>query len=69
MRLAVLNRDCFRCVRCGRSPATHANVALHLDHTIPYSRRGKTTADNLRTLCEDCNWGKGNDTQVDTQGK
>ena len=69
MRLAVLKRDRFRCVLCGRSPATHTNVALHLDHNTPYSSGGKTTADNLRTLCEDCNWGKGNDTQVDTQGK
>ncbi len=65
MRLSVLKRDHFRCVLCGRSPATHTNVALHLDHLVPYSRGGETTESNLRTLCEDCNWGKGNDTKVD----
>jgi hypothetical protein len=61
MRLAVLKRDGYKCVLCGRSPATHAGVALHLDHIVPYANSGETVKDNLRTLCEECNWGKGND--------
>lgn len=60
MRLAILKRDDYKCVLCGRSPATHAGVTLHLDHILPYANGGETAKDNLRTLCEDCNWGKGN---------
>ncbi len=61
MRLAVMKRDDYKCVLCGRSPATHAGVTLHLDHIVPYANGGETVKDNLRTLCEDCNWGKGDD--------
>ena len=60
LRYAVLSRDCFRCVGCGRSPATHLGVVLHVDHKIPFSKGGKTVFENLRTLCEDCNLGRGN---------
>lgn len=35
-------------------------VKLHVDHVVPVSRGGKSTMDNLQTLCEDCNCGKGN---------
>ena len=59
LRYAVLNRDRFRCVLCGRSPATHAAVTLHVDHIIAWSRGGKTVLENLRCLCGDCNLGKG----------
>ena len=45
----------FRCVACGSSPATHAGCALHVDHIMPFSKGGKTLAENLRTLCADCN--------------
>ncbi len=61
MRLAVLKRDDYKCVLCGRSPATNAGVTLHLDHMVPYANGGETIKDNLRTLCAECNWGKGND--------
>jgi hypothetical protein len=60
LRLAVLKRDSFRCVFCGKSPATHAGVALHIDHMVPFSEGGRTEIDNLQTLCEECNLGKGN---------
>ena len=60
-RLTVLKRDKFRCVLCGRSPANVPGVVLHLDHLVPFSKGGKTTADNLRVLCRQCNLGKGND--------
>jgi hypothetical protein len=60
LRLRVLDRDAFRCVLCGRSPATERGVVLHLDHIIPFSDGGQTVFENLRTLCETCNQGRGN---------
>jgi hypothetical protein len=59
LRLHVLSRDDFRCTLCGRSPALERGVCLHIDHIIPYARGGKTSEENLRTLCERCNWGRG----------
>jgi len=61
MRLAVLKRDDYKCVLCGRSPAMNAGVTLHIDHIVPYANGGETVKDNLRTLCAECKWGKGND--------
>ncbi|MBR2352886.1 MAG: HNH endonuclease, partial [Clostridia bacterium] len=34
-------------------------VKLEVDHIIPVSKGGKSTLDNLQTLCERCNRGKG----------
>lgn len=56
LRYDVMKRDNFHCVLCGRS--AEDGVKLHVDHIIPISRGGKTTIDNLRTLCSDCNMGK-----------
>jgi len=58
LRLKVLNRDNFKCVFCGKSPATDFGTKLHIDHIIPFSKGGTSTLDNLQTLCEDCNLGK-----------
>ena len=58
LRLKVLNRDNFRCVYCGKSPATHFGTNLHIDHILPFSKGGKSTLENLQTLCEECNLGK-----------
>ena len=58
MRYDVLRRDGFRCVKCGRG--LEDGVKLHVDHIKPISRGGKSVLDNLQTLCEDCNCGKGN---------
>lgn len=58
MRYDVLRRDGFRCVKCGRG--REDGVKLHVDHIKPVSRGGKSVMDNLQTLCEDCNCGKGN---------
>lgn len=59
LRLEVLKRDQFRCVFCGRTPATEAGVVLHIDHKVAFSKGGKTTIKNLQCLCANCNLGKG----------
>jgi hypothetical protein len=59
LRFKVFIRDRFRCVACGRSPATHLTVELHADHMLSVYDGGKTTFENLQTLCRDCNLGKG----------
>jgi hypothetical protein len=59
LRYRILSRDRFRCVACGRSPAKDGNVELHVDHIIPWSRGGGNVEPNLRTLCAQCNLGKG----------
>ncbi len=63
VRLNVLVRDSFCCTFCGRSPATDKGVRLHIDHKIPFAKGGKTTLDNLQTLCYECNLGKGADSR------
>lgn len=64
LRLRVLDRDGFRCCLCGRSPAIEAGVVLHIDHVLPVSRGGLATLENLRTLCAECNLGRGNVTEL-----
>jgi hypothetical protein len=59
LRFFVLKRDSFRCVACGRSPATIAGLVLEVDHVLAWSNGGETVENNLRTLCFDCNRGKG----------
>lgn len=58
LRWQVLQRDQFRCVACGSSPAHVPGVVLHIDHISPYSRGGETALENLQTLCDRCNYGK-----------
>jgi len=58
-RFTVFMRDGFRCQACGRSPITHPGTILHADHVKPWSRGGMTSIENLRTLCDQCNLGKG----------
>lgn len=58
LRYDILNRDNFTCVICGAS--ARQGVHLHVDHIVPVSKGGKSTPDNLRTLCERCNIGKSN---------
>jgi 5-methylcytosine-specific restriction endonuclease McrA len=59
LQFKVFHRDSFRCVACGRSPATHLGTVLHADHIIPWVKGGKTEITNLQTLCGHCNLGKG----------
>lgn len=55
LRLAVLQRDRFRCVYCGRGSDT---VELHVDHVVPRAAGGSDESTNLVTACADCNMGK-----------
>lgn len=57
LRYEILTRDNHRCRICGRG--AQDGVTLHVDHIVPVSKGGKTIASNLRTLCSDCNLGKG----------
>lgn len=58
LRFEVLVRDKFTCRFCGASPSKDPSVTLHIDHIMPWSKGGKTTLDNLQTLCATCNLGK-----------
>jgi hypothetical protein len=60
LRFITLRRDNFKCVKCGRSPATDPSVVLHVDHKVAWSNGGETTIENLQTLCSVCNIGKSN---------
>ncbi len=59
LRFRVLQRDRFTCVSCGASPSTMPGITLHVDHLIAFSKGGVTVLDNLQTLCDSCNLGKG----------
>ena len=59
LKYFVLKRDRFCCVACGRSPATTLGLVLEIDHHIAWSKGGETIEENLKTLCFDCNRGKG----------
>jgi hypothetical protein len=61
LRFRVYKRDDFKCVICGRSPATNPGLQLEADHIIPYSQGGETVLNNLQTLCKQCNRGKSDD--------
>jgi hypothetical protein len=60
LRHAVMHRDRFRCVLCGRSPATDLQCQIHIDHIVPWSKGGKTVLENLRCTCSQCNIGRSN---------
>jgi HNH endonuclease len=55
LRCEVMQRDRHTCQYCG-APATE------LDHVMPFSRHGWTTADNLVAACSLCNKSKGDKT-------
>ena len=56
MRFFIYERDGYRCQICGRRTRD-----LEVDHIIPISKGGKSTPNNLQTLCHWCNYRKGSD--------
>ncbi len=56
MRFSIYQRDCYRCRKCGVS---QRYAQLEVDHIIPISKGGKSTYNNLQTLCHRCNIEKG----------
>lgn len=64
LRYAVLERDHYRCQACGATSATHK---LEIDHIYPASLGGTSVLSNLRTLCQDCNRGKGSSIPIVAQ--
>ncbi len=59
LRKLVLERDGHRCIQCRKSEED--GMKLTMDHVIPFSRGGETTAGSLVTLCESCNQGHRNE--------
>ena len=53
LRWEVFERDHFKCKKCG-----HRRF-LQADHIVSEAKGGKTTLDNLQTLCGPCNRKKG----------
>lgn len=59
LRNFIKQRDEYTCKRCGLSINDEPNLLLEIDHIIPLSKGGKTTIENLQTLCWRCNRKKG----------
>ena len=62
VRVQVLDRDNSTCQLCGATIAD--GVKLHVDHIVPLSKGGTNELDNLQTLCQDCNLGKSDSTDL-----
>ncbi len=56
MRFSIYERDGYRCRKCG---VPQRYVQLEIDHIIPIAKGGKSTYNNLQTLCQRCNMEKG----------
>ena len=50
IRFAIYKRDGYRCKKCGVK-----SKDLEIDHIYPIAKGGKSTFDNLQTLCHRCN--------------
>lgn len=61
-RHAVFARDNYRCQICGATVDDGAK--LHIDHILPVSKGGTNDITNLQILCEKCNLGKHNRTDL-----
>lgn len=58
VRWKVMQRDNFKCVKCGRG--VNDVDCLQVDHILPVTKNGNNDEDNLQTLCWSCNVGKFN---------
>jgi hypothetical protein len=59
LRFRVFYRDGMTCKICGKSRAKYHDLELVVDHIFPWSKGGETVFENLQTLCQPCNGGKG----------
>jgi len=66
-RQAILERDGFRCVICGKG--LKDGVELHVDHIKAKDLGGKATIENGQTLCATHNFRKKNYKQTETGKK
>lgn len=66
-KVAILKRDGYRCVQCGRGVAD--GVELQVDHIKPKDLGGKTTIENGQILCAQHNFRKKNYKQTETGKK
>ena len=62
-KIAVLERDNYRCVACGKGKED--GVELVVDHIIPKSKGGTNDISNGQTLCTQCNLLKKNYSQTE----
>jgi hypothetical protein len=53
IRLAIFNRDGWRCTYCGNTSGP-----FECDHVVPISRGGSNDPENLTTACKPCNRSK-----------
>ena len=60
LREHIKARDNYTCQNCGISVQDEPHLLLEIDHIIPISKNGKTSIDNLQTLCWKCNRQKSN---------
>ncbi len=61
---AILERDGYRCVVCGRG--LKDGLELHVDHIKPRYLGGKSEIENGQTLCAPCNFRKKTYKQTET---
>lgn len=66
-REAILKRDDYKCVICGRG--VKDGVELHVDHIKPKDLGGEATIENGQTLCSQHNFIKKNLKQTETGKK
>jgi hypothetical protein len=66
-KAAILKRDNYRCVICGRG--REDGVELQVDHIKPKDLGGKATIENGQTLCAQHNFKKKNYKQTETGKK
>lgn len=52
IRFVIYASDGYKCCRCGISQKF---AVLEVDYIIPIAKGGKSTYDNLQTLCHKCN--------------
>lgn len=60
LRNHIKSRDNHTCRYCSVSLAREPHLLLEVDHIVPVSRGGMSTAGNLQTLCWRCNRTKSN---------